>query len=91
MATDELARTILLSLAKLERDMAILLKNSEEHRKGCAPIKPTTKLCPECGNSCLVELRSQNLKICADCKTQIKWDLDEGQKPTFEGTAPCDG
>lgn len=37
------------------------------------------KLCP-CGGP-LVALRSLNLRICADCKREIEWRLDEGQRP----------
>lgn len=34
-----------------------------------------------CGNTRLVLLTSQNLKLCTDCHAEIVWTLDEGQKP----------
>ena len=34
----------------------------------------------QCGGP-LVALRSLNLRICADCKREIEWRLDEGQRP----------
>lgn len=51
-------------------------------------MKQTTKSCPECGNTHLGLLRSQNLKLCNNYKQHsdkkikyIPWPLDEGQKP----------
>jgi transcription initiation factor TFIIIB Brf1 subunit/transcription initiation factor TFIIB len=41
----------------------------------------TTKVCPKCGSKNLVHIATQFIKICNDCETVIKWDLDEGQKP----------
>jgi len=43
--------------------------------------KVTTKVCPNCGNVHLILLTSLNLKICADCQTEIPWYLEEKQKP----------
>lgn len=42
--------------------------------------KPSSKMCA-CGCFELVLLRSISLKICPDCKAEIDWPLDEGQKP----------
>ncbi|WP_313453248.1 hypothetical protein [Stutzerimonas nitrititolerans] len=36
-----------------------------------------------CGNTRLVKLTSQNLKICTDCKREIPWNLDAGQQPVY--------
>ena len=43
--------------------------------------KETTKKCPNCGNTHLILLYSFKLKLCTDCRTEIKWYLDSGQKP----------
>ena len=43
--------------------------------------KETTKECPNCGNTHLILLTSLQLKLCTDCRTEIPWYLDEGQKP----------
>ena len=43
--------------------------------------KETTKICPNCGNKHLILLYSMKLKLCTDCRTEIAWYLDEGQKP----------
>ena len=45
------------------------------------PMKQTTKQCPKCGNTCLILLRSLNMKYCTDCDTEIPWYLEEGQEP----------
>ena len=42
--------------------------------------KETTKVC-KCGCTKLIEIRSQYLKLCPDCGTNISWYLDRGQKP----------
>jgi uncharacterized protein (DUF983 family) len=47
-----------------------------------------TKHCPHCGSNELVELYSQNMKICNACKQTHDWLLSEGQKPVFESTQP---
>ncbi|HEX8590675.1 hypothetical protein [Pseudomonas sp.] len=39
--------------------------------------------CPVCGDRHLVLLRSQYLKVCSACGTDIPWPLDQGQKPLF--------
>lgn len=44
-------------------------------------MKETTKECPNCGNMHLVLLHSMNMKLCTDCRTEIPWYLEEGQKP----------
>jgi ribosomal protein S27AE len=47
----------------------------------------TTKQCPRCGNSKLLLLRTLKKKLCIRCKgnkgktTEIKWELEEKQKP----------
>lgn len=38
------------------------------------------KTCPKCAGP-LVDLRSMNSRICADCKTEHPWHLAPGQKP----------
>lgn len=50
-------------------------------------MKKTTRECPLCGNKQLVELISQNTKICVNHKpyVEISWVLDEGQKPLLDG------
>lgn len=58
------------------------------HQIGSGPLfaaaefrQHSTKACPECGDTNLVLLRSQNLKVCSNCKKEIAWHLDAGQKP----------
>lgn len=50
-------------------------------------MKLSTRRCPKCGSDELVELISQNLKICVNHKPHIEipWALDEGQKPLLDG------
>lgn len=44
--------------------------------------RDSTKQCPHCGNTHLVEIRSQNIKLCNQCPGQeIPWKLEPGQKP----------
>jgi len=43
--------------------------------------KGTTKACPVCDNTHLVEISSQMVKYCTDCHVKLKWSLDEGQVP----------
>ncbi|MND99971.1 hypothetical protein D3C76_675470 [compost metagenome] len=40
----------------------------------------TSKICPQCGCDCMVALRSLNRKICPDCRSEVPWTLDEGQR-----------
>ena len=40
----------------------------------------TTKVCPGCLNTALLELRTMNKKVCTDCGTEIGWSLEKGQK-----------
>ena len=40
----------------------------------------TTRVCPGCLNTNLLELRTTNKKICTDCGTEIEWSLEKGQK-----------
>lgn len=40
----------------------------------------TTKVCPGCLNTDLLELRTMNKKVCTDCGTEIEWNLEKGQK-----------
>lgn len=49
-------------------------------REGGYMTIPSSKQC-KCGCTDLVLLRSQNLKLCPDCKAEIHWPLTEGQKP----------
>jgi len=44
-------------------------------------MKQTTKICPKCGNTHLVHIATQNIKICTDCQLEIPWYLEPGQKP----------
>lgn len=48
--------------------------------------KETTKVCPNCESTALVELRSINRKICSDCGKNIPWYLEPGQKPLLTKT-----
>ena len=41
----------------------------------------TTKVCPDCLNTNLLELRTMDKKVCADCGKEIGWRLEKGQKP----------
>lgn len=41
----------------------------------------TTKICPECGGTAIVALRSMNLKLCSECLHEYDWNLDAGQAP----------
>lgn len=49
-------------------------------------VKQSTKKCPKCGNTALVLLTSQNVKVCAEHIKfiYIPWFLDEGQKAIFQ-------
>jgi ribosomal protein L37AE/L43A len=51
---------------------------AEEEKK-----KTTTKECPKCGDTRLVSLTSQNIKLCNECKTEIPWYLDNNQKGVY--------
>ena len=39
----------------------------------------STKICPECGGTAIVALRSINKKLCSECLHEYDWNLDEGQ------------
>jgi hypothetical protein len=41
----------------------------------------TTKVCPNCYGTRLLEFTTFNYKRCGDCGTQVAWVLDKGQKP----------
>ena len=43
-------------------------------------LKPTTKFCPNCGNTQLLLFRTLNLKSCTDCYIDIPWFLEDGQE-----------
>lgn len=43
----------------------------------------STKHCPNCGNDMLALFQTENLKRCTDCKAEIHWPLDDGQKHTI--------
>jgi uncharacterized protein (DUF983 family) len=49
-------------------------------------LKETTKKCPVCGNTHLLELMTQNMKICTDCDphVHIPWYLEDGQEPLIK-------
>lgn len=51
--------------------------------------KETTKICPDCGSTTLLQLISMSMKICYDCGKELPWELDPGQKPLFEKTKPA--
>jgi hypothetical protein len=40
----------------------------------------TTKVCPKCLNTHLLEFRTLDRKVCVDCGTELKWNLSTGQK-----------
>ena len=40
----------------------------------------STKLCPNCGNTKLLLLRTLNRKYCTECSTEIIWLLADTQK-----------
>lgn len=40
----------------------------------------TTRVCPKCLNTRLMELETLNQKICPDCGTKLPWRLEAGQK-----------
>lgn len=42
--------------------------------------RPSTKTCPQCGNTHLALVKQENRKVCTDCNLWIPWYLDEGQK-----------
>jgi hypothetical protein len=44
-------------------------------------MKVSTKKCPKCGNTWLLELRTMDMKICVDHVkvVRIPWFLEEGQ------------
>lgn len=43
--------------------------------------RETTKVCPHCGNTYLILLRTLNIKHCPDCNNEIPWYLEPTQKP----------
>lgn len=47
-------------------------------------IANTTKYCPNCGNTHLLLIRTQNHKYCTDCDTKIPWYLDDDQEPLIK-------
>ena len=60
-------------------DLSLLSKTTLLVIRG-AITHNTTKFCPKCLDSNLLELRSQNKKICTRCNIEIPWFLDKGQK-----------
>lgn len=46
-------------------------------------LSGSTKQCQRCGSYKLMKLISQNKKICYDCRAELSWNLDAGQKPLF--------
>lgn len=50
-------------------------------KKSAVPASGSSKHCPSCQSSHLVELFSQYQKICTRCGTTIPWELTNGQKP----------
>ena len=51
----------------------------------------TTKVCQQCGSTVMIPLRSQNLKICNNCKTTVKWELDADQAPVMTSSRNSKG
>lgn len=55
----------------------------------CVSEKPTTKICPNCGNTQLVLIQTQQLKLCSCTDprtgevTRIEWIKDEGQEDYY--------
>lgn len=43
-------------------------------------VKRTTKECWHCGHKVMIELTSQNAKICNSCKKPTPWPLEPGQE-----------
>lgn len=43
--------------------------------------KYTTKQCPKCGSDKLGLIRTQFIKVCADCGHWFPWPLEEDQDP----------
>lgn len=41
----------------------------------------TTAMCPRCGNTHLILVRTLFYKHCPDCNTEIVWKLEKGQPP----------
>ena len=46
----------------------------------------STKRCPECGSDKLARIGTQNLKMCADCPTNIDWRVKPGEPAVYGGT-----
>jgi ssDNA-binding Zn-finger/Zn-ribbon topoisomerase 1 len=52
---------------------------------GIEPKKVTTKECPNCGNTQLIHISTQNFKLCSNCfdaegnPTRIPWFKEEHQ------------
>lgn len=46
----------------------------------------TTTICPECGSKTLVRIGTQNIKMCADCPTDIDWRIKPGEPAIYGGT-----
>lgn len=51
--------------------------------------KQSTKQCPDCGNTHLILVSTQNLKLCSDCGSSMTWYLEEGQKSPLTGMTGC--
>lgn len=56
---------------------------------GLYEVKPSTKICPNCGNTKLVLIQTQNIKLCSctdpntgEC-TVIPWFKDKGQSEYY--------
>lgn len=50
---------------------------------------PTSKVCPICGNTDLVHIGSQNIKLCPDhSEHDIPWHVEDGEPAVFGGTTP---
>lgn len=46
--------------------------------------KQIKRECPKCKGP-LVLLLSTDQKVCTDCKTVFKWNLEVGQQPIYDG------
>jgi hypothetical protein len=53
-------------------------------------VPTATKVCPVCQCENMVRLGSLNMKICPDCKTELRWTVEHGQSPIFGGSVPTE-
>lgn len=67
---------------------AALIGNGFDYRAAGVSLPVThvaqpesTRECPNCGNSHLIQTRTLNRKFCSDCNTSLYWGLQPGQTP----------